>query len=294
MISDGKSVTGGCQANDLGCDLAHLLEAEMELSGLNILLAEDNPTNQLVAVQMLESLGATVTLAVDGAEALEILEDKLFDVALIDIEMPRVSGIELMQRLRDEDGPVADMPMIALTAYVMREHRAAIHEAGADGIIAKPILSIERFGEEILEFMRDRMVSNAAAGKTAAPEQVAAAQGEVGDAGGEAGIDHEIFERLCASFDDATLIELIGKIRSDVADAADRIEAAMPDENVMELRAATHILISVAGAIGAIRLQSLAQCLNSAGHASDIAAINRDVPKLLNEAQLVLGFVGAR
>ena len=52
----------------------------MELSGLSILLAEDNPTNQLVAVQMLESLGANVTLANDGAEALEILDGTLFDV----------------------------------------------------------------------------------------------------------------------------------------------------------------------------------------------------------------------
>ena len=98
----------------MGCVEIGLLETEMDLSGLNILLAEDNPTNQLVAVQMLESLGATVTLAVDGAEALEILDGKLFDVALIDIEMPRVSGIELIQRLREDRGPVADMPMIAI------------------------------------------------------------------------------------------------------------------------------------------------------------------------------------
>lgn len=267
----------------------------MELSGLSILLAEDNPTNQLVAVQMLESLGANVTLANDGAEALEILDGKLFDVALIDIEMPRVSGIELIQRLRADGGPVADMPMIALTAYVMREHRAAINEAGADGIIAKPILSIERFGEEILEYMQERGISRVSV--ESFPASPVAASNGAGDPGGddldddEPGIDFEIFERLCNSFDEPTLIELVGKIRADVADAADRIAAARPTRNIMELRAATHILISVAGAIGAVRLQTLAQCLNSAGHHSDIASIDRDVPKLLNEAKLVLDFV---
>ena len=57
---------------------------------------------------------------------------------------------------------------------------------------------------------------------------------------------------------------------------------------------ATHILISVAGAIGAVQLQSLAQCLNSAGHASDSASIELNAPKLLNEAKLVLDFVEAR
>lgn len=262
----------------------------MELSGLSILLAEDNPTNQLVAVQMLESLGANVTLANDGAEALEILDGKLFDVALIDIEMPRVSGIELIQRLRADSGPVADMPMIALTAYVMREHRAAINEAGADGIIAKPILSIERFGEEILEYMQERGISRVSL--ESFPTSPVAASYGAGDPGDdEPGIDFEIFERLCNSFDEPTRIELVGKIRADVADAADRIAAARPTRNKMELRAATHILISVAGAIGAVRLQTLAQCLNSAGHHSDIASIDRDVPKLLNEAKLVLDFV---
>ena len=268
----------------------------MELSGLSILLAEDNPTNQLVAMQMLESLGASVTLAVDGVEALEILEGTLFDVALIDIEMPRLSGIDLIRQLRARSGPVAEMPMIALTAYVMREHRAAISEAGADGIIAKPILSIERFGEEILEFKRERNAATAAAdSEPPVPgEDRSDAQAVVheADVHGGAGIDIEIYDRLCASFDDKTLAELSGKIQADVQDAADRIGSAVPKRDVMELRAATHILISVAGAIGAVRLQSLAQCLNSAGHESDIVAIDRDAPRLLDEAKLVLDFVG--
>ena len=266
----------------------------MELAGLNILLAEDNPTNQLVAVQMLESLGATVTLAVDGAEALEILDGQLFDVALIDIEMPRVSGIELIQRLRANDGPVAEMPMIALTAYVMREHRAAITEAGADGIIAKPILSIEKFGEEILGYMRERLGRNAAAGDEHRQPFEADESGAADQAVPGAGIDSETFDRLCQSFDDETLAELFVKIRADVEGAADRIEHSLSSNDIMELRAATHILISVAGAIGAVHLQTLAQCLNSAGHASDIAAIEQDAPKLLNEAKLVLDFVDAR
>ena len=79
----------------------------MTLAGMNILLAEDNPTNQMVAVQMLESLGAEVTLASDGAEALGILGQREFDVALIDIEMPRISGIDLIRRVRAEPGPAA-------------------------------------------------------------------------------------------------------------------------------------------------------------------------------------------
>ena len=108
----------------------------MTLSGLRVLLAEDNPTNQLVAAQMLESLGASVLLAEDGAEALEIVAREPFDVMLVDIEMPRVSGIEVLRTVRGLSGPIAEVPMIALTAYVMREHRAAIDAAGADDSLA--------------------------------------------------------------------------------------------------------------------------------------------------------------
>ena len=255
----------------------------MSLTGMDILLAEDNPTNQMVAVQMLESLGATVTLAVDGAEALEMLLAKTYDVALIDIEMPRISGIDLIRRLRDMDPPLCDMPLIALTAYVMREHRAAIDDAGADGIIAKPILSIEQFGDDILGYVRIRN------------DAFDILPGEVHETSSEdlqvAGIDQDIFDRLFSAFEGPARDELVSKIGSDINNAHSRIQAALPSTDVTEISAATHVLISVAGAIGATKLQSLAQCLNSAGHASDGAAIGRDGPELLAEAERVMGFV---
>ena len=255
----------------------------MSLNGMEILLAEDNPTNQMVAVQMLESLGATVSLAVDGAEALEMLLAKSYDVALIDIEMPRISGIDLIRRLRGMDPPLSEMPLIALTAYVMREHRAAIDDAGADGIIAKPILSIEQFGDDILGYVRMRNDSFGVLPDTY--------EDAVDDDEQSAAIDHDIFDRLFASFEGPAKDELVSKIGTDIHDARSRIEAALPSTDVTEISAATHVLISVAGAIGATKLQSLAQCLNSAGHASDGAAIGRDGPELLAEAERVMGFV---
>ena len=251
------------------------------LSGLSILLAEDNPTNQMVAVQMLESLGGEVTLAVDGAEALEILDKQSFDVALIDIEMPRVSGIDLIRRVRSSSLPVRDMPLIALTAYVMREHRAAIDEAGADGIIAKPILSIDQFGKEILDYCRNRVPASAPEIVEAAPES---------DKNG-AEIDKEIFNRLTSAFDPAGRIELSQKVCADVQTARNSVNSATDADGYKELCAATHVLISVAGAIGATKLQNLAQCLNSAGHAADSAAIGIQGPELVAEADKVLDFV---
>ena len=164
---------------------------------------------------MLESLGAEVSVAVDGAEALEVLMERTFDVALIDIEMPRISGIDLIRRLRSMQTDVADMPMIALTAYVMREHRIAIEDAGADGIIAKPILSIEQFGTDILNHIRGR--------KPAMQARPAPAEPEARPCNGEtkATMDMGVFDGLRASFSGDSFIELSSRIDSDITTARD-------------------------------------------------------------------------
>ena len=246
----------------------------MTLSGMSVLLAEDNPTNQMVATHMLESLGAEVTLAQDGVEALEVLGDRLFDVALIDIEMPRLSGLELIRRLRARPDPVAAMPMIALTAYVMREHRAEIEGAGADGIISKPIVSIGRFGNEILSHMRQRRPPARAAAVTDAPQ-----------------MDRQAFDGLCAAFAPAARREFLARVAQDIAAACEAVATAVDARDHPAICRATHPLISVAGTIGAVRLESIARRLNSAGHAGDDATLDDDASGLLLEAERVLRLV---
>jgi CheY-like chemotaxis protein len=253
----------------------------MTLSGLRVLLAEDNPTNQLVAAQMLESLGATVILAEDGAEALEIVARERFDVMLVDIEMPRVSGIEVIETVRGSSGPIAEVPMIALTAYVMREHRAAIDAAGADGVIAKPILSIEQFGADIRRFMRRRSD---------------AAGAENGDAGSATDItppviDRNSYETLAEAIGPAAMTELLGKVNSDIRAARARLVPALDPVDLGEIRSVTHILISVAGAVGALPVQEKAKQMNAAGHRDDAAAVERDMQELLGEIDRLLEYV---
>jgi CheY-like chemotaxis protein len=258
------------------------------LSGLQILLAEDNPTNQLVATQMLESLGASVTVAQDGAEALDMALETHFDVLLIDIEMPRMNGIELMRRLRASDGPVAALPLIALTAYVMREHVAAIDAAGADGVIAKPILSIAQFGSDIRGFMRRRAAprGDAAADAADAPDGPDAPAGAV--------IDFGIYDALADIVGSAAMADLLGKVEADLSTAAGRLERAAAGPDLGEARAVSHVLISVAGTIGAVRAQDLARRMNRAAHAGDAAAVRRGAPALLAETGRVVAFVQSR
>lgn len=250
----------------------------MTLSGLRVLLAEDNPINQLVAAQMLESLGASVTLAEDGAEALEIAGRETFDVMLVDIEMPRVNGIEVLKTVRRWSGAVAGMPMIALTAYVMREHRAAIDAAGADGVIAKPILSIEQFGADILRYMRRR------AGPCAGSE------GSESEAEPSV-IDRNIYDTLAEAIGPVAMAELLGKVNPDIRAARDRLTRALDPLDLGEIRSVTHILISVAGAIGAVSVHDLAKRMNAAGHRGDTVAVEQGMGGLLGEIDRMLDHV---
>ena len=121
-----------------------------DLSGLRLLVAEDNLTNQTILRQLLSKMRAEVVMVADGAAALDVLETESFDLALIDIEMPRKNGLEVMQAIRAREDAIAQMPIVALTAYVLRDNREAIYAAGADGIIGKPISSGGDFGRAIL------------------------------------------------------------------------------------------------------------------------------------------------
>ncbi|MDP4005156.1 ATP-binding protein [Methylobacterium sp. NEAU K] len=110
-------------------------------AGLRVLLAEDNPINALLATRALERLGATVVHAVDGVEALERLETAgPFDLALIDVRMPRLDGHETARRIRAAElSGTTRLHLVALTANAGREDEIAARDAGFDGFLAKPL-----------------------------------------------------------------------------------------------------------------------------------------------------------
>jgi signal transduction histidine kinase/CheY-like chemotaxis protein len=110
------------------------------LPRLSILLAEDNPFNQKVAVGLLGRDGHRVTVAGNGREALERLErGEVFDLVLMDMQMPEMDGPETARRIRALPGPAAAIPIIALTANALAEDVARCRAAGMDGHVAKPI-----------------------------------------------------------------------------------------------------------------------------------------------------------
>jgi signal transduction histidine kinase/CheY-like chemotaxis protein len=119
----------------------HELELTGNLSG-HVLLVEDNPINQMVAQKMLEKIGIKATLAADGQEALDMLEQDEFDAVLMDCQMPVMDGYEATRRIREQDA-LLKLPVIAMTANVMEGDREKCIEAGMNDYIGKPFVEMD-------------------------------------------------------------------------------------------------------------------------------------------------------
>ena len=112
--------------------------SDILLRDVRILLVEDNPINQQVAVGLLELLGVETTVAGSGEEALEILATRQFDAILMDMQMPGMDGLETTAAIRAEMG-ITDTPIIAMTANAMTGDRERCLESGMNDHIPKPI-----------------------------------------------------------------------------------------------------------------------------------------------------------
>lgn len=121
------------------------------LAGLSVLVVEDDDVSRLVACGILSHLGARHTSAASAAQALRLIGSESFDVVLVDLQMPEMSGLELARTLRDA-GLAGRPPLIALSANAMAEDVAAARDAGMLGLIPKPV-SVEQMYERLRPFV---------------------------------------------------------------------------------------------------------------------------------------------
>lgn len=123
-------------------------------TGLRVLVAEDNKTNQLLASRLLGKRGHSVVLAGDGIEVLELLRKQQFDLILMDVQMPNMDGFETTGAIRDaERATGAHMPIIAVTAHAMPGYREVCLRSGMDDYLAKPLQVSEL--DRALDYVRN-------------------------------------------------------------------------------------------------------------------------------------------
>ena len=230
------------------------------LAGLRILVAEDDPANLDVIVGMARLVGAEVTSARDGREALDAIAAQGPDIVLLDIEMPVMSGLDVLREVRG----TPDRPtMICVTAHTGSEHVGMARRLGADGTIAKPLRSAERLAALILDLHRP-------------------------PATGEAVLDPAVFEPLARAMGDAMIGQLIAQLGKDLSKCARALSAAAESGAIGEIRSQTHILTGVAGSVGAVRLADLSGRLNAAAHADDLATLRLLLPDLSVEIERLM------
>jgi CheY-like chemotaxis protein len=120
--------------------------AAMDKRSLRILVTEDNPVNQLLAVRLLQKAGHSTVVADHGQEALDALEREPFDVVLMDIQMPVMDGFQTTARIRAREQETGQhLPIVAMTAHAMKGDRERCFEAGMDAYVAKPLQTEDLF-----------------------------------------------------------------------------------------------------------------------------------------------------
>jgi two-component system, sensor histidine kinase and response regulator len=211
-------------------------------TGLRILLAEDNHTNQQVAVGLLTRHGHTVTVVCNGKEALEACDSESFDLILMDMHMPEMGGMEATNCIREKErGTNHHIPIIALTARAMKGDRERCLEAGMDGYVSKPIEADELF----------RTIYNLTAGHAVAGMKD---KGESSSGESTMTVNDDLLDRttLLASVggDLEFLHDLVKGFLEDCPNLLSKIEQAYCEGNGMKLERAAH---TMKGAVGSFR-----------------------------------------
>jgi len=142
-LRDALAVTAGRSAarvESAAMITRHTL-AESHFAGKKILVVEDNPTNQAVAMALLKKLGYEGDLAANGLEAIRAVKERFYDLILMDCRMPEMDGYEATRLIRQPETGAKNpqVPIIALTAHAMTDQQNKFREAGMDDYLAKPV-----------------------------------------------------------------------------------------------------------------------------------------------------------
>jgi CheY-like chemotaxis protein/HPt (histidine-containing phosphotransfer) domain-containing protein len=224
---------------------------------LRILLAEDNPVNQRVALLLLEKLGYRADVVSDGREALEALDRQRYDVVLMDVQMPEMDGLEATRRILERGAD--DRPrIVAMTAGATEADREACLAAGMDDYVSKPIR------EQELSAALDRAGPPAdEASSSAADDATATDDATTTDT---AVIDPEALEQLRRTVgSEEAMREVTATFFEDTDHTLAVLRAEVQAGRASEVRRRAHSLKSTAASFGATRLADLSRTLEQYG-----------------------------
>lgn len=223
---------------------------ESTLAELAILVVDDNPLNLTVAKTLLENGGAVVVAAESAYRAVERLATQSFDLILMDLEMPEMSGIEAAREIRRSSGAAKDVPIIALTAHAFPEKLQEVLEAGMNDLLVKP------YKPEQLYAMITKWSGG---GKACIPP---------GEAVSDLAEQLPIYDRAAAlsavGGDDSTVQLLLDEFLNVLPESESALRAAHAATDYRALYLVVHKLAGSASAVGASAIRAEALSLQSA------------------------------
>lgn len=231
-----------------------------------ILVVDDLRANQILVSAMLRKAGQQVILADNGLQAVEVASRGGFDLVLMDVQMPVMDGLEASRRIRALDGPVGQVPIVALTAAILPEELARCRDAGMNGHVAKPVNQDDLLHKTMLWLDAAPQPETAEAG-----EQAMAALPD---------IDMTVLDLIADTVGQTTLEQIVAAAHPALrADLAQLAEAPEPEG----VARAAHRLVSTAGNLGFRGLADLARRLDQAAKAGDRVGMAALIPQIQAE-----------
>lgn len=249
-----------------------------------ILLAEDNPVNQKVAISMLKELGCRVDTVVNGLEAVDAVAHNPYDLIFMDCQMPEMDGFEATRMIRESErvsGKQSHVPIVALTAHALEGDRDRCLKAGMDDYLGKP------FTWEQIRGILDRWL----------PEESRISTGPIKSSLEEATrpkaqpspkmkgefLDREVIDRIRAmqlEGDEDILGEVIALFQQEAPKLLQALHEAATKGDAGALQFSAHSLKSSSSHVGAVHLAELCKELEMKARAEDLAASREQVMKI--------------
>ena len=253
------------------------LEAEQKVRGAYLLLVEDNPVNQELALEILQAAGMRVDVAHHGAQAVDMVDRNDYDGVLMDCQMPVMDGFAATRAIRAQ-ARHADLPILAMTANAMSGDRELCLAAGMNDHIGKPI-DMQQLFTTLARWITPRTppalahpvtVTQPPAPAPPLPAVLPAVEGL------------NLKQALQRLGDNTVLLrKLMNQFAQQQEPTATRLAQAMHVQDLTNVMGEAHTLKGLAGNIGAVALQALAQEVERAAKAGAHAALAGAVPALL-------------
>ncbi len=244
-----------------------LQSTEKHRSKARILLAEDNVTNQLVALKILEKYGYRVDAVADGKEVLDALTRLPYDLVLMDCQMPEMDGFEATRAIRKKEGIERHIPVIAMTASALQGDREKCLEAGMDDYLSKPVEPAQ-LAAKVEQWL------------VQAEESLAVAELEAAEEDEQPLVVFDKAGFLSRAMDDAELAALL--VQTFLTDAPVQMEAlsaALESGETRQAEKLAHRLRGAAANMGGEALRDTARMLEEAGKAGNLEGMRMLLPE---------------